>query len=280
MTVLDKPARMSVNEPHLAEMVRLSRKLAGHLTDREVRFLALATSLLPPYLGEVLEIGSFKGKSTTILAKSVELAGGFGMSAVDPLTLPSSTDPIDDTAGRLADVFYSTLESNGVREIVEFHQMKSEQLAAHWDRPLRLLWIDGDHTYEGAVKDFDGFAKHLQPGSLIAFHDVLHRSEGALRAFCERVLLSPDFGPCGVCGSIGWSQRMASSRASKPYHSQKLRLYRRLSRLIPFVAFGNTPRGVGHMAYNIGRWFVPHGGVAPSAWANMIVKNIGPAGEE
>ena len=259
---------------HLDDMVALSDKLSGHLSGREVHFLALVAATLPPSLGDVLEIGSFKGKSTTVLAKSVSVNGGNLVVAVDPLNLPSSTDPSIESGESLPDMFWNTLEANGVRHLVEFHQLRSEELALTWDRSLRLLWIDGDHTYEGATADFDNFAHHLRPGSIVAFHDVLHPVEGPIRAFCERVLLSPAFGPCGVCGSIGWGQYVGPTSNNDSYSSRKLRLYRKLSRLIPLVALGRAPNYSHPFLYKVFRPLVPHGGVDPDTWIAEVGNNL------
>jgi predicted O-methyltransferase YrrM len=35
-----------------------------------------------------------------------------------------------------------------------------------------LLFIDGDHSYEGVRADFENYARLVRPGGLIAFHDV------------------------------------------------------------------------------------------------------------
>ncbi len=261
-------------DSHLEDMVALSDKLSGHLSDREVRFLALIAATLPPSLGDVLEIGSFKGKSTTVLAKPVSLSGGNLVVAVDPLTLPSSTDPSIESGESLPDIFWDTLEANGVRHLVEFHQMRSEELAVNWDRPLRLLWIDGDHTYEGATADIDNFAHYRRPGAIVAFHDVLHPVEGAIRAFCERVLLSPAYGPCGVCGSIGWAQYVGTTSHNDSYSSHKLTLYRKLSRLIPLVALGRAPNYSHPFLYKLFRPLVPHGAMDPNAWIAETGKNL------
>jgi predicted O-methyltransferase YrrM len=39
-------------------------------------------------------------------------------------------------------------------------------------RPLDLLFIDGDHTYEGVSRDFADYSPLVGQGSLIVFHDV------------------------------------------------------------------------------------------------------------
>ena len=248
---------------HLARMVALSRSLKGYLTDQEVQFLALAASVLPPSLGEVLEIGCSRGKSTTILAKSVQIAGGKRIVAVDPFTLPAKLDD-----------FYSNLETNGVRDVVELHRTKSQDLVPAWSRPIRLLWIDGNHTYEGALADFDGFGRHCTPGSIVAFHDVLHGFEGPIRVFCERVLLSGAYGPCGVCGSIGWSQRVSSADISRRYASQKFSLFRKLNHLIPHVVLGRSPRGAIRTIWKVRRSLVPHGELKPELWVAEVERNL------
>jgi predicted O-methyltransferase YrrM len=42
---------------------------------------------------------------------------------------------------------------------------------------LDLLFIDGDHTYEGVRKDFEMYSPLVRPGGLIAFHDIVEIAE-------------------------------------------------------------------------------------------------------
>jgi predicted O-methyltransferase YrrM len=50
------------------------------------------------------------------------------------------------------------------------------------DNRLDLLFIDGDHTYEGVKKDFEMYSSLVRVGGVIAFHDVhessFHESHG------------------------------------------------------------------------------------------------------
>jgi predicted O-methyltransferase YrrM len=41
-------------------------------------------------------------------------------------------------------------------------------------RPLDLLFIDGDHTYDGVRMDYEMYSPLVRPGGLIAFHDIVH----------------------------------------------------------------------------------------------------------
>jgi cephalosporin hydroxylase len=40
-------------------------------------------------------------------------------------------------------------------------------------RELDILFIDGDHTYEGARKDFQLYKEYVREGGIIAFHDIV-----------------------------------------------------------------------------------------------------------
>lgn len=251
-------------EQHVRAMVSLARQLEGHLSEREAGFLAVLPFL--PVAGEILEIGSFKGKSTVILAKSVQAAGASRMFACDPLSLPSETDPTDAVRLELPEIFRQNLLRHGVSDMVQMQQMKSSDLAASWNRPLKLLWIDGDHTYAGASQDVLLFQQHLVPGAIVCLHDVLHGHEGPIRVFTEHVVLGDSFGDCGMCGSIGWGQYVGGAGVSKMQWKAKLSLYRKLTRLIPLSIRAKQGLRTSPRRYKILRSRVPHGKIDPSRW--------------
>ena len=59
----------------LADIHRDIQGVAGAMTDREVDFLALLAAC-PMASGEILEIGSYRGRSAIILARAAALSGG------------------------------------------------------------------------------------------------------------------------------------------------------------------------------------------------------------
>lgn len=251
------------------DLLREAETIEGYLSPNEMRFLALITAY-PAASGDVLEIGSFKGKSTIILAKAAVLAGDEKIYAVDPMTAPSATDPdLRGDASSFTD-FQTNIERHNVADRIEFYQTFSYELAKTWTRPLRFLWIDGDHTYKGTKLDFDGFAPHLANGGILAMHDVLHEFDGGIRVFMEDILLSPNFGACGFCGSIGWAQYHSDEKIGWRFRAEKLKLYSRLSRLIPFIVFKRELKGIEKKMYKLYRSRVPHGAVKPDEWLKMI----------
>lgn len=241
----------------------------GFLTEREARFLALAAACTPAR-GVILEIGSFKGKSTVGLA-SVAARYRLGrVVAVDPHTAPSSTDPGLGSEASSFEAFQRTLARAGLTDHVEVHRTFSRELAINWNRPIRLLWIDGDHTYPGAKQDLDLFAPHLAPGGVVALHDVLHNFAGPIRVFVEDVLGSDRYGPAGCCGSIGWAQYRPVDGASARFREARQTLARRASRLIRLSERGRELRGVAKLRYKLCRALVPHGDADPSAWVEAV----------
>lgn len=245
--------------------------IEGQLTPREIRFLALLAAV-PTASGEVLEIGSFKGKSTVVLAQAARLAGAGKIVAVDPLTSPSVTDPSLGGKASGLDDFRANLRRAGVESAVEFYQMFSTALADQWprERQLRLLWIDGDHTYRGTYADFQRFSPQLADGAIIAFHDVLRHYDGPNRVFCENVLTSPQFGAAGIVGSIAWARYHASPVRDPGLLAAKRALYVRLLRLLPFVAFGSEIEGWDKICYKLARFRTPHGDLPAERWLALI----------
>jgi hypothetical protein len=132
------------------------------------------------------------------------------------------------------------------------------------------LWIDGDHTYKGTKLDFDGFANHLEDGAIVAIHDVLHEFDGGIRVFMEDILLSPNFGACGFVGSIAWSQFCKDEQKGWNYREEKLKLYSRLSKLIPYVVFKKELKGFEKKKYKLLRSRIPHAAIVPEKWLEII----------
>lgn len=244
--------------------LKTAKDIEGYLTEREMKFLFLLGSC-PTAKGEVLEIGSFKGKSTVILAMALQLINSGKIIAVDPLTSPSITDP--DLKGKASgwEEFGRNIKTAGIEDVVEFHQMFSHELSRGWTRKLRLLWIDGDHTYQGTKTDFDLFFEFLSDKAIAAFHDVLN-FEGPLRVFMEDVLLSDRFGPAGIVGTIGWAQHLTDKKQVLKYKEEKLKLYCKLSRLIPFISSEKPITGLRKLKYKLLRFKIPHSEITPDRW--------------
>lgn len=47
----------------------------------------------------------------------------------------------------------------------------SHEAAAEWLTPMDFLFIDGDHSWAGIDRDWQGFSPHVVPGGVVALHD-------------------------------------------------------------------------------------------------------------
>ena len=274
MSRANRRVRTDADFAHIEEVIDAAwprvAATTGYLSEREARLL-MAAAALSPAEGKNLEIGSFKGRSTVGIAYVTRELGLGKVVAVDPHTSPASTDPDLKRVGQTTsyDDFVSNLRNAGVFERVEIKRAFSHDLAREWKDPIRLLWIDGDHTYEGAKADLDMFKPFLADGAIVAMHDVLGTFEGALRVFVEEVLDRDYFGPAGFSGSIGWAQY-------RPRDGAQFRLRRRLlaipgKNLIPVARKADRGlHGWNKFLYKFWRPLAPHGDVSVEKLFRMI----------
>jgi predicted O-methyltransferase YrrM len=57
-------------------------------------------------------------------------------------------------------------------------------------QPLDMVFIDGDHSYEGVRRDFELYAPLVRAGGLVALHDIVHGAEelvGGVPQFWEEL---------------------------------------------------------------------------------------------
>lgn len=251
----------------IEEALEKSRSVGGFLGDTEARFLALLAACTPA-TGAIVEIGSFKGKSTVLLA-SVAAHYGLGpVVAIDPHTAPAVTDAKISPGSSTYDEFVAGLRTNQLEEQVEIHRSYSREAAKGWNRSIRLLWIDGDHTYEGAREDFELFSPFLAKSGIVAMHDALHAYEGPIRVFVERILRSNRFGPAGFVQSVAWGQYRPEDGTA--FRTQREQLERRARRLLPYVEKTRPLEGLRKLGYKLARSRVPRDPISPSEWSALI----------
>lgn len=247
--------------------LQLAHGVTGFLGDNEARFLATLAACTPAD-GLIVEIGSFKGRSTVLLA-SVAAHYGLGrIVAIDPHTSPSPTDPGLPTGTSSFEEFSAALRSANLEEQVEVHRTFSREVAKGWNRPIRLLWIDGEHTYKGAKGDFDMFFPFLASGGVVALHDALHAFEGPIRVFVEEVLRSDRFGAAGFVQSIAWGQFRPQDGTA--FRKDRERLARRAEKLLPFLKDSMPMRGFKKIRYKLARSRVPRAPLSAAEWLSLI----------
>lgn len=145
--------------------------------------------------GCIVEVGSYRGKSTAALALGSLAGQRVPVYAIEPHehfkgVLGGEFGPGDRVE------FFKNMLAVGVGEIVRLVNLSSEIVTPGWQQPVGLLWIDGDHRYETVRRDFAGWEPFVISGGLIAFHDSL----------------DPTLGPSQVIESALRSQRFERLR--------------------------------------------------------------------
>jgi MMP 1-O-methyltransferase len=244
-----------------------TRKVPGHLSENEARFLGLLAACVPSR-GTIVEIGSFKGRSTVMLAKVASHYALGPVVAIDPHNSPILLDHQANPEASSHKDFLRSVQAAGVSSHVQSHIAYSTEVATSWNLPIRLLWIDGDHSYEGAKKDLDGFFPHLVPLGVLALHDALNAFPGPIRVFVEDVLGSDQFGPAGFVHSIAWAQFRPED--GYVFRERRSSLARRASRLLPFVGSDTELQGIAKRRYKLNRFRVPHSAIDPEDWLSLV----------
>lgn len=162
---------IAVPQPHIRKLVRRVLAVEGMLTSHEAAELIRLSAMVD---GDscVLEVGSYRGRSTTALALGSQIGDkNVPVYAIDPHepfsgVLGGTFGPADRRA------FFRNLVKADVVEQVRLVNLSSEIVSKGWTRPIGLLWLDGDHSLEGVRRDFDAWAPHLTSDAVVAFHDA------------------------------------------------------------------------------------------------------------
>ncbi|MDA7926719.1 class I SAM-dependent methyltransferase [Verrucomicrobiales bacterium] len=140
--------------------------------------------------GDVVEIGSWQGRSTSFLARAVSDSSNGKFFAIDHFkgNVGKESEYVVG-ASDLSDLkenFQSNIARIGLAETVEVMDMDNVRAARELEEcSVRFLFIDGDHSYEGVKKDLQLFVPKLCPGAIIVFDDYSKNFPGLLVAVDE-----------------------------------------------------------------------------------------------
>jgi predicted O-methyltransferase YrrM len=122
--------------------------------------------------GDIVEIGSWQGRSTVFLAQACDDADNGVVHAIDWFRArPATEHLLPVRPGEEAErAFRANVERAGLSHRVVVHAKRSEEARAEVDGPLRMLFVDGEHTHEGVSLDLE-YAELLAPGGLLVLDD-------------------------------------------------------------------------------------------------------------
>jgi len=188
--------------------IRKSAEIPGWLFDDEHEFLwDLATRSTT---GDVLEIGTWMGKSACILAGACrEHAPGTKVFCVDTFEM-LGTDEQEEYHKQLVrgerGTFYQFLSNArqcGFFDVVVPLATLSARILPHLDGEFRLAFVDGTHDYANAKNDVELCLPLLRTGGVLALHDVTNKAfPGLLEYVTEELRQDARLKEIGENGTI------------------------------------------------------------------------------
>ena len=140
---------------------------ASGLGDSSWLLYGLARSVKPRVC---VEIGSARGKSACAIGLALRRNGFGTLYAIDP---HSQTDWNDTDSVDSMRFLKENLQRAGVNEFVRIVRKTSGDAAAGWNEKIDLIFIDGDHSYDGVKADWERFVPHVSQFGVVVFHDTL-----------------------------------------------------------------------------------------------------------
>ncbi|MEL6149249.1 MAG: class I SAM-dependent methyltransferase [Chloroflexota bacterium] len=153
--------------------------IAALLTRYEKQTLFRLAKRLPAG-SNIVEIGSFKGGSTYCFGAATQQSGA-QIHCID-------TFMTENVAGSEGTDTYPIFEQNTAPFADRIHIIRgfSQDVVDQITFAIDLLFIDGDHAYEGVSRDLRLYLPHLRPGGTLIMHDSAYPP--VRRAIDEQVL--------------------------------------------------------------------------------------------
>src|SRR5690349_1726431 len=141
----------------LAPFLRISEQLPGWIRGEEAEGLAL-TSLALPGSPVIVQIGTFFGSATVLLAGARRLRGTGKVHCVDPFDCSGDDFSVPHYRRLLAEAgngplrshFESNIRLAGLEDWIEVHTGRAEEMIHGWTTSIDMLALGGDQSPAGA----------------------------------------------------------------------------------------------------------------------------------
>lgn len=201
--------------------------------------------------GAIVEIGSWKGRSTIWIASGSKAGGSATVYAIDPHVgseehhrLYGDVDTLDD--------FRNNIAKAGLSDLVVPIIAASTDAAASVEGEVAMLFVDGAHDYESVRADFEAWAPKLAPGGFVAFHDTA--APGPQRVVKDEIVRRGAFSGIGFVDSIVYAQKR---RAHSPLERLRDKSMLRLKSLVDQTRAMHPPLAVRPLGKAILRFLLP-----------------------
>jgi len=170
----------------LEALANVSTSILGMISPQSGQFL-YSMCYMQQLEGDVVEIGSWQGRSTSFLARAVNNSKNGTFYAIDHFKGNVGKEKFyvvrNNNLSDLENNFLSNMQRIGLSDSVQLLNMPNEQAEQEIENiNIRFLFIDGDHTKKGVEKDIELFFPKLMPGSIVVFDDFSPHFSGLIEA--------------------------------------------------------------------------------------------------
>jgi predicted O-methyltransferase YrrM len=160
--------------------------IGGWLTKTEGEYLySIGKSI--PETGKVVEIGSWKGRSTICLALGAKAGKKPKLYAIDPHT-GSSEHKKKFGKVNTYQQFRDNLKDAKVADRVIIIKATSQAASSKIKTQVDFVLVDGAHEYSHVRQDFSLWFPKLKVGGKMAFHDCWHKP--GVQLFTSQILIN------------------------------------------------------------------------------------------
>ncbi len=160
------------NRPELSEVMRSVADVEGWMSPDQGATLYDAARRCPAG-GTIVEIGSFRGRSTIVLATAADPS--VRVVAIDPHAGndrgPQEIDGFTNEAADDHAVFNANLSAAGLHDRVTHLRSFSDDALVDVEGPIDVLYIDGAHRYAPALADITSWGERVGSGGTLLIHD-------------------------------------------------------------------------------------------------------------
>jgi len=196
----------------IEKIKKIVHKVQGWLTDREGEFL-YNTAKNCKGKGVIVEIGSWKGKSTIWLGKGAKSGNKVKIYAIDPHFGSSEHKKWYGKCWTYEE-FKKNIKNAEIDDIVVPIVKISKDAAKDFNEPVEFIFIDGAHEYELVKLDFKLWFPKLINGGIMAFHDTF-KWPGPKKVVEKFVLKSKNFRNVGFVDSITFAQKVKQDSVTR-----------------------------------------------------------------
>ena len=159
----------------LSRISFLGQQIRG-MTQKYAGELLFNLAYMQDLKGDVIEIGSYLGKSAFFLGNAVKLSGNGKLFAIDHFKGNKNKEHIykinNEDLSDLKGIFLEHINKFELEGYVNLIDKPSHEASKEIkDNSVRLIFIDGDHSGEGVLNDIVSYKKKLKKNSIIIFDD-------------------------------------------------------------------------------------------------------------